>query len=82
MVDDAYDVPLRDPDPRDYRRSLASGLEQFRRHGLAHVMRKAAGRAKHAHQLRKYDVNLRRLFYRLDSIPIDRPVFLLGVQGG
>jgi hypothetical protein len=45
-------------------------------------MRKAADRLKHAHQLRKYDFNLRRLFYRLDSIPIDRPVFLLGVQGG
>jgi hypothetical protein len=82
MAADVCDVRLRESDPRDLRRSLASGFEQLRRHGLAHVMRKAAGRAKHARQLHKYDVNLRRLYRRLDSIPIDRPVFLLGVQGG
>jgi hypothetical protein len=82
MVAETSDVQLREPDPRDHRRALVSGLEQLRRHGLVHVLRKAAGRARHAYQLRRYDLNLRRVFTRLDAIPIDRPVFLLGVQGG
>jgi hypothetical protein len=75
-------VRLRDPDPRDHRRRLVSGFQQLRRHGFAHVMRTAAGRVRYSWQLGKYDVNLRRLVSRLDDVSIDRPVFLLGVQGG
>jgi len=82
MVADRSEVRLRDPHPRDYRRSLTSGLQQLRSDGIAHVMRKVAGRARYTYQLQKYDLNLRRLTYRLDDVPIDRPVFLLGVQGG
>ena len=82
MVADSFEVRLRDPDPRDHRRSLGAGLQQLRSHGIVHVMRKAAARARYAYQLEKYDLNLRRLVYRLDDVAIDRPVFLLGVQGG
>lgn len=33
-------------------------------------------------RVQRYQYNLRRLYPRLDDIRIDRPIFLLGVQGG
>ena len=70
MVADSIDVRLRDPDPRDHRRSLLGALRQLRSHGVAHVIGKAAGRACYAYQLKKYDLNLRRLIHRMDDVPI------------
>lgn len=73
---------LGTPDPRDYPRRLRSLLSRLRRRGLADGVRHALGRARQAYQLRSYSYNPRRLYVRLESVAIDRPVFLLGVPGG
>jgi hypothetical protein len=54
----------------------------LRGHGPAFVARKTAGVVRRERQRLRYRFNLRRLGYRLDSVPIDRPLFFLGIQGG
>ena len=50
--------------------------------GSLDLLRKAVGRLRYHAQLARYEFNLRRLFGGISSAPIDRPVFVLGVQGG
>ena len=45
-------------------------------------MRKTLGRMRYRWQLKRYDWNLRALTGGLASTKIDRPIFVLGVQGG
>ena len=46
------------------------------------MLRKALGSIRYRAQLARYELNARRLFGRTGHLPIDRPVFVLGVQGG
>jgi hypothetical protein len=82
MAPDSPGFRLDEPEPGGVRRTIAAGLGQLREQGPLHVVRKIIGRARYAYQLQRYDVNLRRLVRSLDDVPIDRPVFILGVQGG
>jgi len=82
MVADAPSALLGAPGPRTPRRALASAWRQLREQGARHVLRRIGERARLARQVQRYDWNLRRCAIRLDRVPIDRPIFLLGVQGG
>ena len=75
------DAVLEQPVPRRQRNRKAA-LKAYREGGLREVARKAASRVRVIAQVKRYDYNLRRLYLRLERIPIDRPIFLLGVQGG
>jgi len=71
----------RDPVP-PRARLLQALWRDLRGRGPAFVARKTAGVLRRERQRLRYRFNLRRLGYRLDSVPIDRPIFFLGIQGG
>jgi len=50
--------------------------------GSLSLFRKAVGRLRYHAQLARYEFNARRLLGGIARMPIDRPVFVLGVQGG
>jgi hypothetical protein len=54
----------------------------LREHGLAFVGRKTVGVVRRERQRLRYRHNLRRFRYAWDDLSIDRPIFLLGIQGG
>ena len=66
--------------PRQGR--LRAALRVYREGGLREVALRLLGNARVFAQVKRYDYNPRRLWLPLDRIPIDRPIFLLGVQGG
>ena len=74
---DAIEQPVA---PR--RGRLVGALAVYREAGLGEVARRLYSRARAYAQIRHYEYNLRRLYLPLERIPIDRPIFLLGVQGG
>ena len=76
-IDDALEQPVA-PRPR----RLAAAASVFRQAGLREVIRRSCARVRAYAQIQHYDYNLRRLYVPLERIPIDRPIFLLGVQGG
>jgi hypothetical protein len=57
-------------------------LSRLRREGPTPALRHGFGRLRQVYQHAKYEFNPRRLTRSLDSVPIDRPLFLLGVPGG
>ncbi len=75
--------PLRARRPRHprgrLRRAVARDLKE---RGSWGVLRKAAGRLRYHAQLARYEFNLRRLSGAVARAAIDRPLFVLGVQGG
>ncbi|NIL99718.1 MAG: hypothetical protein GTO30_07520 [Acidobacteria bacterium] len=75
--------PLRSRRPRHpagrLRRAVARDLAE---RGTRGFLRKAVGRLRYHAQLARYELNLRRLTGGLSRARIDRPVFVLGVQGG
>ena len=75
-------APLRHPDARELGRRGGTAWRRFRSEGVGPVLRHGAGLVRRAWQLKRYDLNLRRLTRRLDAVPVDRPVFIIGVQGG
>ena len=69
--------------PVPSRARLVQALwRDLRGQGPVSVARKTAGVVRRERQRLRYRFNLRRLGYRLDSVPIDRPLFFLGIQGG
>ena len=69
------------PQPPSGRLRRAVGRD-LREQGLAGVLHKTYGKLRYAAQLARYTLNLRRLLGGVSGAPIDRPVFVLGVQGG
>jgi hypothetical protein len=70
------------PNPREYGRRVRSGLARLFREGPRSAARHGLGRLIQNYQLNKYEFTPRRWSVDLDGIPIDRPLFLLGVPGG
>jgi hypothetical protein len=68
--------------PRRRGRLLRGAWRDLRTQGAGFALRKVADLARLRLQLAKIDWTPRRLSVSLDSIPIDRPIFILGVQGG
>ena len=68
----------RQPSARLPRAILRDLVER----GPAFVALKSAGSLRYASMRLRYRYNLRRLFFSLGKVPIDRPIFLLGTQGG
>jgi hypothetical protein len=54
----------------------------LREHGPVYVGRKTVGVIRRERQRLRYRHTLRRFRYALDDLSIDRPIFLLGTQGG
>ncbi len=54
----------------------------LRERGALGLLRKGFGRLRYHAQLARYEFNLRRLLGGVPRAPIDRPLFVLGVQGG
>jgi hypothetical protein len=57
-------------------------LRDLREHGLAFVGRKTLAVMRRERQRLRYRFNLRRLRMTPGAVRIDRPIFLLGTQGG
>ena len=75
--------PLRSRRPRHPAGRLGRAVgRDLTGRGLSGLLRKAAGRLRYHAQLARYEFNLRRLLGATSRTPIDRPVFVLGVQGG
>ena len=69
--------------PAPVRGRLRRGLgRDLRERGLAGLLRKIAGRLRYRAQLARYDWNRRLLTGGVAKARIDRPLFVLGVQGG
>jgi len=65
------------------RAGLLDALRRdLREHGPAWVGRKTLGVVRRERMRLRYRFNLRRLLHPVDRVDIDRPVFLLGTQGG
>jgi hypothetical protein len=79
-LEESTGTPAAPVPPR--ARLLRATWRDLRGHGLALVARKAAGVVRRERQHLRYRFNLRRLGYRLNSVPIERPIFFLGIQGG
>jgi hypothetical protein len=67
-----------DEDPARLRNAILRDL----RKGPGYFLARSFGTLRRIYQLRRYRYNLRRLYVPLDSVPIDRPIFILGTQGG
>lgn len=57
-------------------------VDELRAAGLSAAFSKVAGRIRRDVQMARYDWNLRRFVRSPESVEIDRPVFIVGVQGG
>jgi len=68
--------------PRSRARLLQAIFRDLRQQGGAYTARKTLGTAARFYQFGRYRFNLRRLTGGLDRVVIDRPIFMLGVQGG
>jgi len=66
----------------DRLRLLRASLRELRSGNLTGLLLKAAAMARLRYQSAKFDLTPRRLWVPLREVPIDRPIFLLGVQGG
>lgn len=74
-------VPRRQPSAIPFR-TLRAAARDLRKGGGTAIALKASGRARRAVQVARYHWSPRRLVRSPESVPIDRPVFILGVQGG
>ena len=68
--------------PQPSARMTRAILRDLREKGPAFVCRKTAENLRRRYQFSRYRYNLRRLSRSPDSVPIDRPIFILGTQGG
>ncbi len=77
------ETAARDPGARPGPVRLALALlRDLRRGGAGFVAQKALAVAWRERQKLRYRLNLRRLRYRPEELRIDRPIFILGIQGG
>lgn len=70
----------RPPQPRN--RLLSAVLRDLQRRGPLYALKKGCSTLARHRQFGRYRFNLRRLLQSADRVKIDRPIFILGVQGG
>lgn len=59
-----------------------AAYRDFHSLGPRETLLKAIGKVRRGLQSKRYDYNLRRITRSVERIAIDRPIFVLGVQGG
>lgn len=82
MTREPLPIPSRKLSVESSLRTARAALRELGEGGLSGVTIKVAGRARRRAQLARYQWNPRSLLRSPSGVPIDRPVFILGVQGG